>query len=83
VPIEISEITSEVYLNSTLRNHFEAASLALASVEFAYASLMSMHVDKSSPSPISVCDTGTCLLVAFHIANSMFVEYVQLKVING
>jgi len=76
VPNEMKNITSEVHLNLTLRSHFEVAAPALTSVHCVSASLVSVHVDEASPSPVSVSVTRTRLLVVFHIANDMFVEYV-------
>jgi hypothetical protein len=71
---EMKEISSEFYLNLTLRSHFEVAAPALTSVSaFVCASLVSVHVDEASPNPVSVCVTRTRLLVVFHIANDMFV----------
>jgi hypothetical protein len=70
------KITSEVHLNLTLRSHFEVAAPALTSVHFVCASLVSVHVDEASPTPVSVYVTRKRLLVVFHIANDMFVEYV-------
>lgn len=72
----MKEITSEVHLNLTLRSHFEVAAPALTSAHFVCASLVSVHVDEASLTPVSVYVTRTRLLVVFHIANDMFVEYV-------